>query len=161
MGTNFYRVPKGNEMIRREQKLRIRLDAMDTINPSDIIMGYKSVPNSDLEMMSPWDEFLDGTNVHIGKRSNGWKFLWNWNNEKYYKTKDELFKFIRTGRIIDEYGNQLSTSQFIEMALEWGKDDGWDLESYYEKYPELNLFPQIEREKNIDGLRVSTSIDFE
>ena len=39
MGTNFYRVPKGHEMIKREQKMRMRLDAMDVVNPGDIVRG--------------------------------------------------------------------------------------------------------------------------
>jgi hypothetical protein len=43
--------------------------------------------------------------VHIGKSSGGWKFLFNHNDEKYYKkTRDSIDKFIRNNILYDEYG---------------------------------------------------------
>ena len=66
MGTNYYRVPKSHEMIKREQKLRMRIDSMDTISPSQIERGFRSISVGDWDYMSPWDEFLDGTNIHLG-----------------------------------------------------------------------------------------------
>jgi hypothetical protein len=161
MGTNFYRVPKGHEMIKREQKMRIRLEAMDVINPSDISRRFRSIEVGEWDSISLWDEFLEGTNIHLGKRSGGWKFIWNWNNGKYYKTKEELFEFIRSGRVVDEYGQQIDVEEFIIMALEWGKDDGWDSETYYKDHPEhITPWSNEKHEKYIDGLRVSTSTDF-
>jgi len=161
MGTNFYRVPKGHEMIKREQKMRMRLDAMDVINPSDISRRFRSIEVGEWDSISLWDEFLEGTNIHLGKRSGGWKFIWNWNNGKYYKTKEELFEFIRSGRVVDEYGQQIDVEEFIIMALEWGKDDGWDSETYYKDHPEhITPWSNEKHEKYIDGLRVSTSTDF-
>ena len=161
MGTNFYRVPKGHEMIKREQKMRMRLDAMDVINPSDISRGFRSIEVGEWDSISLWSEFLEGTNIHLGKRSGGWKFIWNWNNGKYYKTKEELFEFIRSGRVVDEYGQQIDVEEFIIMALEWGKDDGWDSETYYKDHPEhITPWSNEKHEKYIDGLRVSTSTDF-
>lgn len=161
MGTNFYRVPKGKEMIKREQKLRMRIDEMDSVNPSNIESGFRTISVGEWDAISPWDEFLDGTNVHLGKRSSGWKFLWNWNNEKFYKTKEELFKFIKSGRVVNEYGEQIDCQEFIEMALEWGKDDGWDLESYYKENPShRTVWSDSSRENYIEGLRVSTSTEF-
>jgi len=160
MGTNFYRVPKSHEMISREQRLRIRIDAMDTINPQQIESGFRSIPVSEWDAISPWEEFLDGTNVHLGKRSSGWKFLWNWNDSKYYKTKEELFNFIRSGRVVDEYGQQINQEEFIQMALQWGEEDGWDIESYYKEYPGNSHILFNKREDYVDGLRVSTSTEF-
>ena len=161
MGTNFYRVPKGHEMIKREQKMRMRLDAMDVINPSDISRGFQTISVGEWDSISLWSEFLEGTNIHLGKRSGGWKFIWNWNNGKYYKTKEELFEFIRSGRVVDEYGQQIDVEEFIIMALEWGKDDGWDSETYYKDHPEhITPWSNEKHEKYIDGLRVSTSTDF-
>ncbi len=161
MGTNFYRVPKGHEMIKREQKMRMRLEAMDVINPSDISRRFRSIEVGEWDSISLWDEFLEGTNIHLGKRSGGWKFIWNWNNGKYYKTKEELFEFIRSGRVVDEYGQQIDVEEFIIMALEWGKDDGWDSETYYKDHPEhITPWSNEKHEKYIDGLRVSTSTDF-
>ena len=161
MGTNYYRVPKSHEMIKREQKLRMRIDAMDTINPSQIENGFRSISVGEWDSISPWEEFLDGTKVHLGKRSSGWKFLWNWNDSKYYKNKEQLFEFIRSGRVVDEYGQQMNQEEFIQMALEWGREDGWDIESYYKEYPNHGSFALFgKREDYLDGLRVSTSTDF-
>ena len=148
-------------MIRREQKMRMRLDAMDVINPGDISRGFRSIEVGDWDSISLWDEFLEGTNIHLGKRSGGWKFIWNWNRGKYYKTKDELFEFIRSGRVVDEYGQQIDVEEFITMALDWGKEDGWDIETYYKEHPEHRMsFGRDVYEEYIDGLRVSTSVDF-
>jgi hypothetical protein len=148
-------------MIKREQKMRMRLDAMDVINPSDISRRFRSIEVGEWDSISLWDEFLEGTNIHLGKRSGGWKFIWNWNNGKYYKTKEELFEFVRSGRVVDEYGQQIDVEEFIIMALEWGKDDGWDSETYYKDHPEHRTHWISEKhEEYIDGLRVSTSTDF-
>ncbi len=162
MGTNYYRVPQGHEMIKREQKLRMRIDAMDTVNPEQIERGFHSISVGEWDSMSPWDEFLDGTNVHLGKRSGGWKFLWNWNDSKYYKTKEELFKFIRNGRVVDEYGRVIDQEEFIQMALEWGQEDGWDIETYYKENPShrLSFIHNQKHEEYIEDLRVSTSVEF-
>ena len=161
MGTNYYRVPPGHEMIKREQKLRMRIDEMDSVSPEQIERGFRSVSVGEWDSISPWEEFLDGTKVHLGKRSSGWKFLWNWNDSKYYKTKEELFEFIRSGRVIDEYGGIMEQEEFIQMALQWGQEDGWDIETYYKEYPDRNPFIlNRKHEEYLDGLRVSTTTEF-
>ena len=148
-------------MIKREQKMRMRLDAMDVMNPGDISRGFRTISVGDWDAISLWNEFLEGTNIHLGKRSGGWKFLWNWNNGKYYKTKEELFEFIRDGRVVDEYGQQIDVEEFITMAVDWGKEDGWDSETYHKEHPEHRTHWSSEKhEEYIDGLRVSTSVDF-
>jgi hypothetical protein len=148
-------------MIKREQKMRMRLEAMDVMNPGDISRGFQTISVGEWDTISLWNEFLEGTNIHLGKRSGGWKFLWNWNNGKYYKTKEELFEFIRDGRVVDEYGQQIDVEEFITMALDWGKEDGWDSETYHRENPEHRTHWSGEKhEEYIDGLRVSTSVDF-
>jgi len=148
-------------MIKREQKFRMRIDAMDTINPGVISRGFRSIEVGEWDSISAWDEFLEGTNIHLGKRSGGWKFIWNWNKGNHYKTKEELFKFIRDGRVVDEYGTQMDTEEFITMALDWGKEDGWDSETYHKDHPEHRTHWSSEKhEEYIDGLRVSTSTEF-
>jgi hypothetical protein len=148
-------------MIKREQKMRMRLEAMDVINPGDISRGFRTISVGEWDEISLWYEFLEGTNIHLGKRSGGWKFIWNWNNGKYYKTKEELFEFIRDGRVVDEYGQQIDVEEFITMALDWGKEDGWDSETYYKEHPErITPWSSEKHEEYIDGLRVSTCTDF-
>jgi hypothetical protein len=162
MGTNYYRVPPGHEMIKREQKLRMRIDEMDSINPYQIERGFCSISVGEWDSISPWEEFLEGTRVHLGKRISGWKFLWNWNDSQYYKTREELFEFIRSGRVIDEYGGIMEQEEFIQMALEWGQEDGWDIETYYKENPShrISFIHNEKHEEYLDGLRVSTSTEF-
>jgi hypothetical protein len=89
----------------------------------------------------------------------GWKFLWNFNEDKFFNDKESLFEFIRSGSIIDEYGDELNQYEFIEMALSWGQEDGFDAESYYLEYPEhRNSWSKPER--YVDGLRISDSVNF-
>jgi hypothetical protein len=78
----------------------------------------------------------------------GWKFCWNFHDNRYYKDKESLLEFICSGRVVDEYGEECDVEEFITMALEWGQPDGLpaDVESYYDK--------------EIDGLWVSSSIAF-
>ena len=52
--------------------------------------------------------------VHIGKRSGGWKFLFNHNNWKYYGAdKDSIMEFLKScDSLEDEYGDELTPEQF-------------------------------------------------
>jgi hypothetical protein len=72
----------------------------------------------------------------------GWKFCWNFHKEKYYKDKESLLNFIRSGRVMDEYGEEMNVEEFITMALEWGQPNG------------------LVADKEVDGLRVSSSTEF-
>lgn len=163
MGTNYYRIPKSKEVMERYQVLHdkvTRLDWFDTIQLHNDFRNIEN-PESEWEMFNPWDEFTYNMKIHLGKRSMGWKFIWNWNNGKFYKDKDELFKYIRKGRVIDEYGQLIDVEEFIQMALDWCKDDGWDTDSYYKENPSHRpTWFSGKHEEYIDGLRVSTSTDF-
>jgi hypothetical protein len=118
-------------------------------------------PNS-WDRYSPWDEFVEDTLVHLGKRSGGWKFCWNFHKEKYYKDKASLEAFVKSGRVIDEYGKEISPDEFLKMAYEWCQD-GWDDQSYYAENPNHRV-PWINyenyRDTYVDGLRISSSTDF-
>lgn len=164
MGTNYYRVPKVEDINRRRQKLNIRLQDMDLWDPSLIQNAYRFIDNSEDEWsrLNPWDEFTNNISVHLGKRSSGWKFCWNFHNGKYYNTKNELLNFIREGRVVDEYGNSIEVEEFIKMALDWGQPDGMVAnKEYFDKneYPSwINC--EFYYDKDIDGLRVSSSTEF-
>jgi hypothetical protein len=108
---------------------------------------------------------MGGMNVHLGKRSSGWKFCWNFHDNKYYSNKEELLNFIRTGRVINEYGEQQFVGEFVEMALSWGEPDGLVYDKEYrmkqwEKGKGTFLHTDSYDDKVIDGLRVSSSTDF-
>ena len=48
------------------------------------------------------------------------------------------------------------------MALEWGQEDGWDIETYYKENPShrISFIHNQKHEDYLDGLRVSTSTEF-
>lgn len=163
MGTNYYRIPTEQEMVVRKQLLQTRTRTMP-LTPSSIEDGFRYLENplDEWNKLSPWDEFVEGTSVHLGKRSGGWKFCWNFHNNKYYKDKESLLNFIRTGRVVDEYGVEMDTEEFIQMALEWGQPDGLVSDaSYFKKNPHSWMSdPSKYYDKEIDGLRVSSSTEF-
>ena len=168
MGTNYYRIPTHAEMLEKKFKLQERIEALD-ISPETIERGFCTLENSESvwEYHSPWSEFIEETSVHLGKRSMGWRFCWNFNKEKYYRNKEELLAFIRSGRVVDEYGAEEDIEEFIEMAFSWGEPDGhiynqayldhMKKEGYHRDYgyDQSKYFDLI-----VDGLRVSTSTEF-
>jgi hypothetical protein len=164
MGTNFNRIPKEEEVIKRKAQLLKDLDTL-SLDPANIERCFQETNDDNYNSESCWDKFVDGISVHLGKRSMGWKFCWNFHKNKYYSNKEELLAYIRSGRVVDEYGAEIEVEEFIEMALTWCQPDGLTVNHEYEKR---------ESEKNpnrfwhgpkywdleIDGLRVSSATDF-
>ena len=146
MGTNYYRIPTQLEMEERKAKLINDVNDLD-MNP--------------LNMESVWDRFTEGTSIHLGKRSGGWKFCWNFHNNKYYLNKEELIQFVLSGRVVDEYGDEIEPQEFLDMAFEWGQPDGLITdEKYLRENSSWLSNPQDYADKIIDGLRVSSSTEF-
>ena len=115
---------------------------------------------------------IEGGIVHLGKRSSGWKFLWNsnvfvvrhghserdkgtykWIEEPstpvytYPLTKQGLHDFIFRDDVLvyDEYNELQDKEEFWKMALKWGyekEDKGWDAASYEEYEREHNNYTQ-------------------
>ena len=166
MSTNYYRIPKQKVVREKYLELVEQISYMDIFSPEQIYNEFRAIEKG-FERWSPWDNFIDGLKIHIGKRSSGWKFLWNFQEGKFYTNKEELFKFIRSGRIVDEYGELQDTEEFIKMALEWGQPDGCVLDENYiaEQRKQPNYRPSFINmsnyyDKEIDGLRVSSSVEF-
>ncbi len=166
MGTNYYRIPTHEEMVTRKHELLGHVNSID-LSPANIEGGFRTIsPTKNWEWYSPWDMFLMDANVHLGKRSSGWKFCWNFHNDKYYSNKEELLSFIRSGRVVDEYGEEWNIEEFIAMALEWGQPDGLVVNEEYRKQERMRGRGTFWLEDNkhddliIDGLRVSTSTEF-
>lgn len=90
----------------------------------------------------------------------GWKFLWDFNENKYYSNKEELFEFIKSGRVVDEYGEEMNGDEFIKMALEWNQPDGYDAKMYRREHPRQYSHDFEKKEEYIDGLRVAPYSDF-
>lgn len=156
MGTNFY---IRNRKFSDEQKAEI----------------IQLIENDNIEeaRMKLYDVNL----IHIGKRSKGWKFLFNANNFQYFKpTKESLINFLKEKEIVDEYGYMYSFEEFWNEEIPTG-DNLYDLEEYYKNnndlYPykcPIDIIKQFKEQYNIDvnsvgefyidDLRFTTSIEF-
>lgn len=62
--------------------------------------------------------------IHIGKRSAGWKPLFQW-HESAYKSVAEMKEFIKKHsryiRIFDEYNRKFTLDQLQEELIDWGE----------------------------------------
>ena len=141
MGTNFYAriIPKEED----KQKL------IDAINNNQ----YDVIENLASELYGRRDDYSGiGNEIHLGKRSGGWKFLWNpnvikvWDSEAcdyaynyvYPLTKEGITNFVMRKDVIitDEYGETFSAEDFLEMAFSWGEPDGYTGKTYEESHKE-------------------------
>ena len=161
MGTNYYRIPTQLEMEERKAKLIKDIADLD-MSPSNIESEFRQYKSEDSwETESSWGMFIEGTSIHLGKRSSGWKFCWNFHKNKYYSNKEELIQFVLSGRVVDEYGDEIDPQQFLDMAFEWGQPDGLITDyNYIRENHRWMSNPQDYVDKIIDGLRVSTSTEF-
>lgn len=152
MGTNFYAriIPKEED----KQKL------IDFIkyNHFNVIESFAS------ELYGERNEYTRRGNViHLGKRSGGWKFLWNSNVIKYadgyldenkqyvpvYKydyvyplTKQGITDFCNRKDVVitDEYGTTYDSEDFLKMAFSWGQPDGYTGKTYEESHKEDSCY---------------------
>ena len=135
MGTRFYRIPSENEILSRKKKLITSCSELD-VSPINILYSFSNNENG-----SPWKEFIMGTKIELGKRSKGNKFGWLF-YYKYYTNKDELIKFVKEGRVIDEYGEEWDVDYFLNMAFNWEQPNG----------------KSTSDDSFIDGLRIVNSV---
>lgn len=148
MGTNFY--------IKKYMTPEQKKEVIDAINNDQ------------------YDEARDIMNevkdIHIGKRSAGWKFLWDANEFKYFEpTKESLIEWLKSGQIIDEYDQEFTFDEFWNDCLN-GFWDGYDAITYEKDYPERSYWqknisqfygiPVTKGEFYIDNLRFSISTNF-
>lgn len=153
MGTNYYRIPSESEVIERLERLKQEVDYMIE-RPEKVTLHHEE---------DAWSEFTDKFRIHLGKRSKGWKFCWNFNDNKFYSNKKELEDFVRKGRVVDEYGEIMNPDEFLKMAFDWDKKGSLIFD---EKYAyENNYFtwmkdPSQYYDNIIDGLRVSNTTNF-
>ncbi len=155
MGTNYY----ARIIPTKERKKQIK-KAIDADNFSTIRNLVAETYNGE----RPYDmkDVMKGE-IHLGKRSAGWKFLWNPNvypirkyhfedtpdgirtikydsNEAYYLyplTKKGIKAFIDREDVViyDEYDEKQDKEEFFQMALNWNKKDGYDSDFYVNAHP--------------------------
>ena len=117
------------------------------------------------------DQYMDARemlpeNIHIGKRSCGWKFLWDVHFFYNYEPNIEsLQNWLKSGIIIDEYGKEFSFDEFWNDELEGWLDKGYDSETYLKDHPEervwWNISEEIKRfKRQCPDIRVNSSGEF-
>ncbi len=162
MGTNFYRIPTHEEVEQRKERLIEAVQQLELL-PNNIERNFSDYSEGTCETYNPWDNFTKDMKIHLGKRSGGWKFCWNFNDNKFYSNREELLAYIRSGRVVDEYGREEPVEEFIEMALNWCPNGLVGNEEYHRNLKEKNSsywFSDSYFDKEIDGLRVSSSTEF-
>ena len=134
MGTNFYA-----RIIPQESEKQELISAINDDNPH-------LVEELSHKLYGSRNEYSGlGNRIHLGKRSGGWKFLWNANvvkvwdedaceyawNYVYPLTKEGITTFVMREdvEITDEYGEVQDAAEFLEMAFNWCKD-GLDGKEY-------------------------------
>lgn len=134
MGTNFY----ARILPKKEDKQEL-IEAINNDNP-DLVEELTQ------ELYGTRNEYSGiGARIHLGKRSGGWKFLWNPNvikvwdsdaceyayNYVYPLTREGITNFVMRDdvEITDEYDKAQDSAEFLEMAFNWCKD-GLDGKEY-------------------------------
>lgn len=131
MGTNYYlrRIPTKEEIAQCHKLVDERkFEYMDVMNEKYGAPYLETV----LEKITE--------KIHIGKKSCGWRFLFQIHNDLYGKSIQSCIEFLKrqtgTGmwRFIDEYGEEISIDDFESMVR--NSLDQMTIEDYYRKYPE-------------------------
>lgn len=164
MGTNYYmkRIPTEDDIQKITELTKQRM--------FDKLQEYVNEMNTD---------------IHIGKRSGGWKFLFNHQDGKYFDPhhQESLKAWLNDPhyKIVDEYGEEFTFDEFWQMTRDWDAhpNNNWDDAAYakYEReqgnrYNMTCCVSEAERTYNmfgvrpiyhdfwLDGLRYSTSTEF-
>jgi len=161
MGTNFYRVITLAEAEAKKEKMIDRINDLE-LTPGNIQNEFRISGTSIFEEVNPWTEFNKEMIVHLGKRSGGWRFLWNFHDYEHYSNKRTLHQFIRSGRIVDEYGDEMKPDDFIKMATEWCPDGHVFNNKYIQAhYVRSGLsWKSTDYDSELDGLRISAATEF-
>jgi hypothetical protein len=93
MGTNYYAIPLATYEVKQQIKM--------AVDDNDFNTAKNLLPER----------------VHIGKSSGGWQFLFNLNEEKYYKDHRESIEgFLNRCQIVDEYNDPVSSLEFWHLV---------------------------------------------
>lgn len=140
MGTNFYAKKKLKPLEKKE--IHQKLDEFLEGN----ILDYEFI------------DFLETKikEIHLGKKSGGWQFLWQTQPEYYQENLKSIQEFLTSGdyEIRDEYGKSYSFEEFINSELERCLYSGYTHETYQKDHPEKRpIPPQYMDWITSDGLR--------
>ena len=99
------------------------------------------------------------SDVHIGKSSGGWQFIFQTNPTYYHADKNSVNRFLKLHKdnLFDEYGINISIDNFWKLVEE--KKEGLTLREYY-RYPEcLNFYSYAGRKLPKSELQNSELVD--
>ena len=163
MGTNFYM-----KRILTEDDIQ-KIGELSTQRLFDELQNYVTEMNEE---------------IHIGKRSGGWKFLFNHQDGKYFdpRHQESLKAWLDDPhyKIVDEYGEEYTFENFWQITRDWdARELVWDSTSYNEykrsrgnyydticsivvanKIHEMFGVRPLYHDFWLDGLRYSTSTEF-
>lgn len=129
MGTNFY------------AKRKVSDDTLQMIKKS-VDMMFNAPSNQvclmDIEHVKVLCEnALEASDIHLGKRSSGWQFLWDHNDGKFYGLSlKDIHRFVKEecGNVVyNEYGDVYSWEDFINKEIGYCLYQGekyWNGEAY-------------------------------
>lgn len=152
MGTNFYYNIPIKE--RDKKALHEMVDKLPEIDIDDI--------------KDKLEEIEKGHSIHLGKRSYGWQFLWNYHNgDLYGASLKSIKKYLKDkgGTIRDEYGVAFTIDEFFNNEIKdslYKDENHCDAYQYHQKYPNEPLYYNIAdyEFQSEDGLRFSKHEDF-
>ncbi len=120
------------------------------------------------ELLNEIEEITKNNSIHLGKRSYGWQFLWDYHNGRFYKDNlNSIKEFIATsgGYIENEYGDKFTLDQFFNDEIKaclYKDENHYDAKAYQETHPEESQYYNSNDIEHIstDGLRFSTFENF-
>lgn len=104
--------------------------------------------------------------IHLGKRSYGWQFLWDFHSGDHYEANlNSIKEFLKNsgGYIVNEYDEKFTIEQFFEDEIKdclYKDENHCDAYAYHEKHPEEYKYNISSHEFSSDGLRFSRDEDF-
>lgn len=166
MGTNVYmrRIPTAKQ--KEELKCLLKKQYEDVVDSIDRDVGLHPA----LEDWRLADE-IEKTRkriyeeVHIGKRSCGWKYLFAPSPQHYGETQESILRFIHQDGwlLLDEYGGQINPDRFWDEYVAC-MEDGWTGKTYDEWEQKQGHYYRVScasyEHITPEGLRFSRDADF-
>lgn len=146
MGTNVYCTKK----LDQKKKDEIIKKVLESETIPELADYIRSLQFSD-PAESSISEYAE---IHVGKRSGGWKFCFSEDLLRFCAAKwDSIYKFLSRFdlKLYNEYGEVLTPEQFKEEYVDPNKD-GWTDNTYFAEHPEESQFWNPENDIYVDDL---------
>ena len=166
MGTNVYmrRIPTAKQKEELKQLLKKEYEAaIESIDKDENLRPAESDWHLSDEIEDTRKRIYE--EVHIGKRSCGWKFLFAPNPKHYDETKESILRFIHQNGwlLFNEYGDKIAPDTFWDEYVTC-MEEGWTGETYdrWKREQEHHPYVSVASYEHITptGLRFSKDADF-